>query len=71
MTPAEGIALRRQGLTADVMVASSNAITLDGRLVNLDGMGNRVAAMSFGPAKVVLVVGMNKVARIWRAPWPG
>ena len=62
LTPAEGIALRRQGLTADVMVASSNAITLDGRLVNLDGMGNRVAAMSFGPAKVVLVVGMNKVA---------
>jgi hypothetical protein len=58
----EGLELRRQGLTADVMVASSNAITLDGRLVNLDGMGNRVAAMAFGPKKVILVVGMNKVA---------
>lgn len=57
----EGLSLRRKGLTADVMIASSNAITLDGRLVNLDGMGNRVAAMSFGPAKVILVVGMNKV----------
>jgi hypothetical protein len=53
--------LRRQGLLADVMIASSNAITLDGRLVNLDGVGNRVAAMSFGPKKVILVVGMNKV----------
>jgi hypothetical protein len=43
------------------MIASSNAITLDGRLVNLDGMGNRVAAMAFGPKKVILLVGMNKV----------
>ena len=58
----EGLELRRQGLTADVMIAGTNAITLDGRLVNLDGMGNRVAAMAFGPKKVILVVGMNKVA---------
>jgi hypothetical protein len=49
LKPEEGLELRRQGLTADVMVASSNAITLDGKLVNLDGMGNRVAAMAFGP----------------------
>ena len=62
LSPAEGLELRRQGLTADVMVASTNAITLDGRLVNLDGMGNRVAAMAFGPKKVILAVGMNKVA---------
>ncbi|MGW8300796.1 MAG: lactate utilization protein [Desulfobacterales bacterium] len=62
LKPEEGLELRRQGLTADVMVASSNAITLDGKLVNLDGMGNRVAAMAFGPKKVILLVGMNKVA---------
>jgi hypothetical protein len=55
------MALRRQGLSADVMIASSNAITLDGKLVNLDGMGNRVAAMTFGPEKVILVVGVNKI----------
>jgi len=58
----EGLERRRQGMTADVMIASANAITLDGKLVNLDGMGNRVAAMAFGPRKVILVVGMNKVA---------
>jgi L-lactate utilization protein LutB len=62
LSPEEGLELRRLGLTADVMIASTNAITLDGRLVNLDGMGNRVAAMAFGPKKVILVVGMNKVA---------
>lgn len=55
------VALRRQGMTADFMIASTNAITLDGKLVNLDGMGNRVAALAFGPTKVILVVGMNKV----------
>jgi hypothetical protein len=62
ITTEDGLELRRRGMTADVMIASTNAITLDGRLVNLDGMGNRVAAMAFGPRKVILVVGMNKVA---------
>ena len=57
----ESLKLRYEGLTADIMIASANAITLDGRLVNLDGMGNRVAAMAFGPKKVILVVGVNKV----------
>ncbi len=52
---------RRQGLLADVLITSANAVTLDGRLVNLDGTGNRVAAMIFGPAKVILAVGLNKV----------
>jgi hypothetical protein len=62
LKPEEGLELRRQGMTADIMIASSNAITLDGKLVNLDGMGNRVAAITFGPKKVILLVGMNKVA---------
>jgi hypothetical protein len=62
ISPEEGLELRRKGMAADVMIASSNAITLDGKLVNLDGMGNRVAAMAFGPRKVILVMGMNKVA---------
>jgi hypothetical protein len=62
LSPEQSMELRRQGLLADVMIASSNAVTLDGRLVNLDAMGNRVAAMAFGPRKVILVVGMNKVS---------
>jgi hypothetical protein len=58
----EAVSLRIRGLTADYMITSTNAITLDGKLVNLDGQGNRVAAMCFGPKKVILVVGLNKVA---------
>ena len=61
LSPEEGLEQRRKGLSADIMISSTNAITLNGILVNLDGMGNRVAAMSFGPKKVILVVGMNKV----------
>jgi hypothetical protein len=61
LTPAEGDERRRRGLTADYLVTSCNAVTLDGRLVNLDGTGNRVAGMIFGPRKVILLVGMNKV----------
>lgn len=62
LPPEEAAGLRTRGLTADYMIASANAITLDGKLVNLDGLGNRVAAMCFGPKKVILVVGLNKVA---------
>jgi hypothetical protein len=62
LSPEDSYELRRQGMTADFMIASSNAITLDGKLVNLDATGNRIAAMSFGPKKVLLIVGMNKVA---------
>lgn len=64
----EGIAkaevdeMRRQGLLADVFITGSNAITADGRLVNIDGTGNRVAALIFGPRQVIVVAGMNKVA---------
>lgn len=54
--------MRLQGLLADVFVMSSNAVVADGRLVNIDGTGNRVAALVFGPKKVVVVAGMNKVA---------
>ena len=46
---------------ADVFLASCNAITNDGVLVNIDGNSNRVSALAFGPKKVVLIVGMNKV----------
>jgi hypothetical protein len=54
--------MRRQGLQADIFICSSNAITADGKLVNIDGTGNRVAAMIYGPKKVIIMAGMNKVA---------
>ena len=47
----------------DVLLVSTNAVTLDGKLVNLDGMGNRVASMVYGVKKVILLVGMNKIVR--------
>lgn len=53
--------MRRRGLAADIFICSSNAVTADGKLVNIDGTGNRVAAMIFGPAKVIVLAGMNKV----------
>ena len=45
----------------DVLLVSTNAVTLDGKLVNLDGMGNRVASMIYGVNKVILLVGQNKI----------
>jgi len=47
----------------DVLLVSSNAVTLDGKLVNLDGMGNRVTGMAFGVKKVILLIGANKIVR--------
>jgi hypothetical protein len=61
--PAESIERRRKGLTADYFLMSANAVTMDGELVNIDGTSNRVAALCFGPKKVILVVGANKLAR--------
>lgn len=52
---------RRLGLTSDVFLCGSNAITRDGILVNRDGMGNRVAAMCYGPKRVIIVAGINKI----------
>lgn len=54
-------AMRKRGMQADVLIASCNAITADGRLVNEDGLGNRVAGIIFGPKKVILMAGMNKL----------
>ena len=62
LTPEETLSIRRQQLTCDVFMTSTNAVTLDGRLVNVDGAGNRVAAMIFGPKKTIIVAGVNKIA---------
>ena len=59
----EFIQMRREILLADVFLCSSNAVTEDGKLYNIDGTGNRVAAMTFGPKKVILVCGVNKIVK--------
>lgn len=51
----------RASFTADVYVTSCNAITEEGELYNVDGNGNRVAAMLYGPSKVIVVCGVNKI----------
>ena len=48
-------------LGADVFITGSNAISMDGQLVNIDGIGNRVAAIVYGPKSIVMIAGMNKV----------
>ena len=53
----------RDAFKADVYITSTNAITLQGELYNVDGLGNRVAAMIFGPKKVIVVCGYNKICK--------
>ena len=57
----EGPAARAKARLADVYLASSNAVTRDGQLVNIDGTGNRVAAMFDGPKQVYLVISHSKL----------
>ena len=59
--PAEKQALMHQALSCGTFLMSSNAISADGQLVNLDGNANRVAALCFGPESVLVIAGMNKV----------
>jgi len=52
---------RREGMLSDLFISGCNAITKNGELVNADGSGNRVAAQIFGPKKVLMLVGKNKI----------
>ena len=61
-TPQERQEMLKKALTCGTFLMSSNAISADGQLVNIDGTGNRVAALCFGPEQVIVVAGMNKVA---------
>lgn len=51
----------RACLQADYFITGANALSIDGQMVNIDGMGNRVAAIVYGPKYVVVIAGMNKV----------
>lgn len=63
ITPAEIKNIYRQSFSADTYFASANAITENGEIFNVDGNGNRVAAILYGPDKVILVVGVNKIVK--------
>lgn len=53
--------LKRDSLLADVFLCSANAITQNGEIYNVDGNGNRVAATIYGPSKVIIIAGVNKL----------
>jgi len=61
LTPEGKLAVMRRQLICDLFLTSTNALTLDGHLVNIDGNGNRVGAMFFGPKQVIVVAGRNKL----------
>ena len=61
-TPEEAMERRRQSLLTDLYITGTNAITEDGELVNLDMIGNRVAAITFGPKHVIVLIGRNKLS---------
>ncbi|MBP5661689.1 MAG: lactate utilization protein [Clostridia bacterium] len=60
--PEDRQALYAKMLTADTFLMSANAISQTGELVNIDGTGNRVAALCFGPKQVIVIAGLNKAA---------
>ena len=57
------IEIRRKALLADLFLTGTNAVTETGKLVNLDMIGNRVGAITFGPFHVIIVVGRNKIVK--------
>jgi hypothetical protein len=69
LSPAEAHDYRRRAFMAKTMLASANAVDAEGRLYNIDGVGNRVASMIYGPEKVILAISMDKVASSPEAAW--
>ncbi len=61
LSPEEMVELRRRALLVDLFITGTNAVTETGKLVNLDMLGNRVAAITFGPRTVLILAGRNKV----------
>ena len=57
----DSIAIRKKQLSCDVFFSSANAITMDGQLVNVDAVGNRVGAMMFGPRQVIVISSVSKI----------
>lgn len=60
-TMEDRVKMMKKCLTAEVFLTGANAISLDGQMVNIDGNGNRVAAIVYGPDSIIVIAGMNKV----------
>ena len=60
-TPEERVQAARESMFADVFLTGANGLSLDGQMVNIDGTGNRVGAIVYGPKTVLVIAGMNKV----------
>jgi hypothetical protein len=67
LSPEERMSILRGQLVSDLFLCGSNAVTMDGKLVNIDNTGNRVGAMTFGPKKVIIVASLDKVCKDERA----
>jgi L-lactate utilization protein LutB len=63
LTSDERIQAAKKALSAEYYLSSSNALTMDGKLINTDNTGNRTAALVFGPLHVIVVVGINKIVK--------
>jgi len=61
LTPQDISEIRIQQMISDLFLTSANAITEKGEIVNIDGIGNRVNAMTYGPKKVIVIAGINKI----------
>jgi len=79
LTTEQRLEVMRRQQVCDLFLTGTNALTIDGRLVNIDGIGNRVAAMIFGPKRTIVVAGRNKVVeggvdeaiqriKVWSSP---
>ena len=58
----EKLQAARESMFADVFLTGANGLSLDGQMVNIDGTGNRVAAIVYGPKEILVIAGMNKVS---------
>jgi L-lactate utilization protein LutB len=61
LSRADSMEIRKRGTQAEFFVSGSNAITEDGKIVNVDGLGNRLAGLCYGPGRVIILAGRNKI----------
>lgn len=69
LNPEQKMQVMRRQQICDVFLCSSNAITVQGELYNVDGNGNRIAAMTFGPSRVIVLAGVNKLCTDENQAW--